>query len=232
MVGSVLGFLLSQGLGCLLTRLGWTGGLTMTFTSLSTIYASLAVMAAVFLSTLFPARTAMRIAAPADDAGWKLPEPQDDRMSFALPFTFHAQDRIAVLAFFSRYFADHGEGSAGRFFAAAPQLLVRDDAACGACVPGLATTIWLKPFDLGTSQRLEILMPVDAETGEFAACVTLRRLSGTRESWVRLNQTFVAELRQHFLYWRAVGSAERRALFTEARQKLEQAIGTQEHPHA
>ena len=231
-VGSVLGFLLSQGLGCLLTRLGWTGGLTMTFTSLSTIYASLAVMAAVFLSTLFPARTAMRIAAPADDAGWKLPEPQDDRMSFALPFTFHAQDRIAVLAFFSRYFADHGEGSAGRFFAAAPQLLVRDDAACGACVPGLATTIWLKPFDLGTSQRLEILMPVDAETGEFAACVTLRRLSGTRESWVRLNQTFVAELRQHFLYWRAVGSAERRALFTEARQKLEQAIGTQEHPHA
>jgi len=99
-VGSLLGFLLSQGLGRALTALGLTGGLNMTFTSINTIYASLAIMAAVFLSTLFPARSAMRIAAPAEEAGWKLPEPRDDRMTFALPFTFGAQDRIMVLAFF------------------------------------------------------------------------------------------------------------------------------------
>jgi len=113
-----------------------------------------------------------------------------------------------------------------------PRLSVTEEAEGGAYVPGLSTTIWLKPFDLGASQRLEILLPVDSETGEFAACVTLTRLSGTRESWVRLNQAFVAVLRQHFLYWRAVSPAERRTLFAEARQMLEQAVVAGEQNHA
>jgi len=233
-VGSILGFLLSQGLGRALTALHWTGGLNMTFTSINTIYASLAIMAAVFLSTLFPARSAMQIAAPADDSGWKLPEPEDDRMTFTLPFTFHARDRIAVLAFFGRYFADHGEGGAGRFFAAPPRLAVSEDPARpdGAYAPELETTVWLKPFDLGVSQRLQIALPTDPETGEFAARVTLTRLSGTRESWMRLNQPFVLILRRHFLYWRAVSPTERNALFAEAQRMLQQAVAAGERSHA
>jgi hypothetical protein len=232
-VGSVLGFLLSQCLGRGLSAVGWTGGLNMTFTSVGTIYASLAIMAAVFLSTLFPARSAMRIAAPVEDGGWALPEPEEDRMSFALPFTFSAQDRIAVLAFFARHFADHGEGGAGRFFADPPRAGVADGSdAGGAYTPELATTIWLKPFDLGVSQRLAIALPTDPETGEFAARVTLTRLSGTRESWMRLNRRFVAMLRRHFLYWRAVGPAEREALYAEAQRMLTQAVGIEEPAHA
>ena len=223
-VGSVLGFLLSQSMGMALTALGWTGGLNMTFTTMTTIHASLAIMAAVFLSTLFPARSAMAIAAPAEDAGWRLPEPDGDRMTFSLPFTFNARDRIAVLAFFRRYFEDHGEGGAGRFFADPPALGVADagDPLAGdGYVPQVSTTIWLKPFDLGVSQALRIEMPTDPETREFLARVTLTRLSGTRESWVRLNEAFVGLLRRHFLYWRAVSPDERRRLFDEARGGLE-----------
>jgi hypothetical protein len=234
-VGSVLGYLLSQGLGKALTALGWTGGLNMTFASLNTIYASLAIMVAVFISTLFPARSAMQMAAPAEDAGWKLPTPEDDRMTFALPFTFGPRDRIAVLAFFHRFFADHGEGSAGRFFADVPALGI-DRMPAGAApttgyLPELATTIWLKPFDLGVSQELRIAMPTDPETGEFIARITLTRLSGTRESWVRLNEPFVALLRRHFLYWRAVSPAERKTMFDEARGLLEAAVKRSEAVH-
>jgi hypothetical protein len=47
-VGSILGYLLSQGTGRVLTVIQMTGGLNMTFTSLSTIYASLAIAIAVF----------------------------------------------------------------------------------------------------------------------------------------------------------------------------------------
>ncbi len=231
-VGSVIGFLLSQGLGRLLTTLGWTGGLNMTFTSLNTIYASLAIMGAVFISTLFPALSAMKIAAPAEDAGWDLPEPEDDRMTFVLPFTFGARDRIAVLAFFGRYFADHGEGSSGRFFANPPRLGLDVAGTAGSGTPGLESTVWLKPFDLGVSQRLTIILPTDPETGEFAAHVTLTRLSGTRESWMRLNQSFMSVLRRHFLYWRAVSPADRGTLFAEARQALEQAYEAEEQAHA
>lgn len=232
-VGSILGFLLSQGLGRGLTALGWTGGLSMTFTSINTIYASLAIMVAVFVSTYFPARSAMEIAAPADESGWRLPEPDGDTMEFSLPFTFSGRDRVAVLAFFRRHFLDHGEGSAGRFFAGVPRLAVAGGSGLdeGAYVPECEVTVWLKPFDLGVSQSLRIMMPTDPETREFVARVTLTRLSGTRESWLRLNGPFVALLRRHFLYWRAVGPAERGALFAEARPLIEEGAMREEVAH-
>lgn len=217
-IGSVLGYILSQGTGRILTALDLTGGLNMTFATSSTIHASLAIAATVFLSTIFPARQALQIAAPAEDSGWKMPEPQDDRLSFNLPFTFGARDRIAVLAFFNRFLLDHGEGGAGRFFASEPSMGVETGGS--EPVPGLSTGIWLKPFDLGVSQKLTISLPTDPETREFIAQITMERVSGTRESWMRLNQGFVAILRQRFLHWRAVSAGDRRELFDEARREI------------
>jgi hypothetical protein len=88
-------------------------------------------------------------------------------------------------------------------------------------VPRISTVIWLKPFDLGVSERLVILLPKDPETGEYIARIHLTRLSGTREAWMRLNHPFVARVRRHFLYWRAVGPEERAEMFNEARAMLE-----------
>jgi len=223
-MGSVLGYLISQGIGRVLTELDMTGGMNMTFTSINTIYASLAVAASVFASTWFPARSAMTIAAPAEDAGWRLPEPDGDDLSFDLPFTFNYRDRIAILAFFERYLADHGEGGAGRFYAGALHVGVRDEPdplADGALVPQITAAIWLKPFDLAVSQRMALAVLTDEETGEFKARITLTRLSGTRESWLRLNKGFVAIVRRHLLHWRAVSPEDRSEMFDEARSLLE-----------
>jgi hypothetical protein len=225
-VGSVLGYLLSQGVGRVLTELGWTGGLNMTYTSLSTIYASLTIMAAVFISTWFPARSAMEIAKPADDAGWSLPEPEGDTLAFDLPFTFRARERMAVLSFFDRYLLDHAEGSAGLFYAGTPHFALAEEAQ--GPVPSLVATVWLKPFDLAVSQSLGISLPVDPETGQFKARITLTRLSGTRESWLRLNHTFVGLVRRHFLHWRAVTPDECGELFREAKEKFEAQLQPQE----
>lgn len=221
-VGAVLGYFLSQGVGLTLTTLGWTGGLNMTFTSFSTVLASLAIMAAVFASTLFPALQAMQIAAPAEEAGWTLPEPEGDTLSIALPFTFDHDDRLAILEFFNRFFLDHGEGSSGAFFCDGPQLGVSDDLdrLTGQYVPELSLTVWLKPYDLGVSQKLIIDMPTDPKTGEYVAHLTLVRLSGTRKSWMRLNKHFLSRVRKHFLHWRAVGELQRREMFVEARDLM------------
>ena len=223
-VGSVLGFILSQGTGMLLSAIGFTGGLKMTFTTLNTIYASLAIMAAVFLSTLFPALSAMDIAAPAEDSGWKMPEPEGDILRMVLPFTFDKRDRVAVIEFFFRFFADHGEGSSGPFFAGAPSVAVETRDIPGGkgteSVPCLDVTVWLKPFDLGVSQRIRIDLPRDSETGEYLAWATMERLSGSRESWIRLNQPFVGRLRRQFLHWRAVTPPERQELFERARERI------------
>ena len=228
-VGSVLGYLFSQGVGRVLTTLHFTGGMNMTFTSITTIYASLAIAAAVFLSTYFPARSAMQIAAPAEESGWRLPEPDGDLLRFRLPFTFNSNDRIAILAFFDRYLQDHGEGSAARFFAAPPRMGISDqlDAlADGAYIPRISTTVWLKPFDLAVSQEMTLAVPTDQETGEFIAEIALKRLSGTRESWLRLNVSFVRLVRRHLLHWRAVSDEERREMFAEGRRILETQLTT------
>jgi len=222
-VGAILGYLLSQGTGRILTELGMTGGMKMTFASLTTIYASLTIMAAVFFSTYFPARSAMEISAPAEESGWSLPEPDEDNLEFDLPFTFTPRDRIAILAFFDRYLRDHGEGSAGRFFAAEPQVGVAETEGASEYIPCISATVWLKPFDLGVSQDMTIALPTDPETGEYKARIILSRVSGTRESWMRLNQSFVSLVRQHFLHWRAVPPPERIEMFHEARADLEKA---------
>lgn len=222
-VGSVLGYLLSQGTGRILTELHLTGGLNMTFTSFTTIYASITIALSVFASTLFPMYVAYRIAAPAEDSGWHLPPPTGDELRFRLPFTFDHADRLAILAFFHRYFVDHGEGSSGAFFAGKPIIGVAergDPLAPGALTPELRVPIWLKPFDLGVSQDLAISLVVDHETKEFIAELTLSRKSGTLDNWTRLNVHFVRHLRRHFLHWRAVSAEDRQAMFIEAKDLL------------
>jgi len=213
-VGAVLGYLLAQSTGFFLTAMDWTGGLNMTFAGVNTIFASLAVIAAVFISTLFPARTAMQIAAPSEESGWSLPEPENDRFSFYLPFTFSPYDRIAVLAFFHRFLLDHGEGGSGLFRAGPPHLDLagsEDDPE-----PRIHATIWLKPYDLGVSQELVIALPHDLETEEFIAGIEINRLSGTKESWVRLNRSLMEQVRRQFLHWRAVTPAQKAEFHAEA----------------
>ncbi|MFM8830693.1 MAG: FtsX-like permease family protein [Spartobacteria bacterium] len=213
-IGTVLGYLLSQTAGFALTALNLTAGLNMTFAGPSTIVASLAVMGAVFFSTIFPARTALQIAAPSEDAGWKMPEPEGDDISFDLPFTFDTHDRFAVISFFHSFLEDHGEGGSGRFSASPPVIDVRgtgDD-----ILPSVSATIWLKPYDLGVSQNLEISLPFDTDTGDFIARFSIRRITGTRESWVRLNTTLVVVFREQFLHWRAVSPAQKKDFFTKS----------------
>jgi len=216
-VGAVLGYLLAQGTGYVLTLLDLTGGLNMTFAGPSTIIASLAVSAAVFFSTIFPARTAMKIAAPSEDSGWSMPDPEGDEISFTLPFTFTPRERISVLAFFHRFLVDHGEGGSGSFHAGPPRPGIGGGEDL---VPMLKATIWLKPYDLGVSEELTISLPFDEETEEYIARVSVLRLSGTRESWTRLNRTLVAGLRKRFLHWRAVPSAQKDRFYTEACELL------------
>ena len=231
-LGSVLGYLLSQGVGRVLSALNMTGGLNMTFTSIATIYASLAIAAAVFIFTWFPARSAMEIASPADDSGWKLPEPQGDVLSFDLPFNFDWRDRVAVLAFFERWLNEHGEGSAGRFFAEPPRIGVAEqpDQVTHGLVPEMRGLVWLKPFDLAVSQELWITTPSDPETDQFKARLELQRRGGTREAWLRLNHAFVAAPRRHFLHWRAVSDVERQEMFELAKQRLEERYPQQKAP--
>ena len=226
-VGAVAGFLLALLLGRGLAAIGLDAGLKLDVASLAPVYASLALAAAVFLSTWFPARQAAEIAAPSDDSGWKMPVPEGDRMTIELPFAFDARDRLGVLAFFARWFRDHGEGGAGPFQAAEPTIDADRDTA-GAAVARVGTRVWLKPFDQGVAQDLRIELHPD-RSGEWLARLDIERVSGSKDAWLRLNRPFMGVLRRHFLYWRAVDAAARGELYDEACAQLRAVAGRNDH---
>ena len=67
-------------------------------------------------------------------------------------------------------------------------------------------------------------MPPDEEAREYKVRIEIERLSGTRDSWLRLNRDFVSQIRQHFLHWRALSPEDREELFSEAKEKLEESF--------
>jgi hypothetical protein len=223
-VGAMLGYLLSQGVGRALTALHLTGGMNLEYSSIETIYASLAIVAATLLSTVLPARDAARLASPADTPDWAVPKVQGDEMTLALPFTFTPHDRVAVVSYFARWLDANGAGSSGPFYCSAPAALVREEPSgpggTPEAVPVVASTIWLKPYDLGVSQRMEIALPTDPETGEYIARIRLVRLSGPLQTWARMIKPFLGTLRKQFLNWRVTTRADRGEMFAEARDLL------------
>jgi hypothetical protein len=208
------GYLLSQMTGTVLTKLHVVSGLNMDYSSIETIYVSLAIVASVFLSTLIPARIASRLALPSDEVSWTVPKAEGDIMRFHLPFTFNPHDRMAVISYFYRWLDANGEGSAGSFFCSTPEVSVDEGEEM---VPVIMSTIWLKPYDLGVAQRLRISLPTDPETGEFIASIDIERLSGSLSGWMRTVMPFLSALRKQFLNWRAVSDVERSEMFEEAR---------------
>ena len=89
-------------------------------------------------------------------------------------------------------------------------------------IPNVSAPIWLKPFDLGVSQQLTISLPKHTLPNQFRANISLYHLSGTRESWLRLNNSFVALIRTHFLHWRIVDPEGREEMLHEALKKLKE----------
>jgi hypothetical protein len=220
-MGAMLGYLLSQVSGKVLIALHLTSGLNMDYSSIETIVASVVIVASTLLSTLVPAYTASRLALPSDEASWTVPQADGDVMTFNLPFTFTPHDRLAVISYFFRWLDANGEGSSGPFFCAPPEptIVADPDEPNGGLVPVIATTVWLKPFDLGVSQRVSIALPTDPETQEFIARITIERLSGTAAAWNRTVMPFLIALRKQFLNWRAVSDAERAEMYEEAKAK-------------
>jgi hypothetical protein len=217
-VGALGGYLVANLAGKLVAWLGLDIGLTINYSSIYAVMYSVVIMAAVLASTWFPARAAARLAAPAEEMKWRVPEPRDGTIRFDLPFTFNARDRVAIIAYFMGWFDQFGEGSSGRFFCSRPTCaLERCNNLVASCV---RTSVWLRPYDLGVSQEVAIHLSEDPDTGQTTARLTLNHLSGGVSAWVRTNYLFLRTLRKHFLDWRVVPESEKAAFLERARRLL------------
>jgi hypothetical protein len=219
-VGALGGYLVANGAGKIVALAGWgaEAGLTINYASIYAVLYSVVIMVAVLVSTWFPARAAARLAAPADEMRWRVPEPKDGVISFDLPFTFSVRDRVAIVAYFMGWFDEFGEGSSGKFYCSPPTCSLErlgDEVAST-----VRTVAWLRPYDLGISQEVAIQFCEDRKTGQTLAHLTLIHASGGASSWVRTNYLFLKILRKHFLDWRVVSEIEKLQFLQRARELL------------
>ena len=211
-VGAVLGYLMGQAIATTLVNFGWLAGLTLNYSSMSTVVATIIVMIVVLLSTLYPAIKASRMAVPDIERKWKLPEPEGDVWHFNLPFTVLEEEALGLNVFMRDYFEAHADESASDFYTdqVAFSAVEAEDAY------QIGMMVWLAPYDLGVSQSIQfVTSPVGGEEEDlYKITLDVHRESGEIASWKRVNRRFLNLLRKQLLIWRTF-SVDIRAEFHE-----------------
>jgi len=218
LIGAVFGYVIGQGVGTALLKLGWLGNVTLNYSGTSAMLTLGLILFIVLLSALVPARLASKIAAPSIERTWKVPLPKGDEITAHLPFTINKTAAQGALAYLAEFFDAHKEGSIGKFSAGKVEAFdFQDDK--GNQSRGLKTIIWLTPFDLGVRQHLMLLIHPGQYPEIYEVQVVLQRLSGDDGSWYRMNRTFLTELRKQFLQWRSL-SPQRMLEYVEESRRL------------
>ena len=224
-VGAVLGYLMGQVIATTLVHFGWLAGLTLNYSSMSTVVATIIVMIVVLLSTLYPAIKASRMAVPDIERKWKLPEPDGDVWHFNLPFTVLAEEALGLNVFMRDYFDAHADESASDFYTDNVAFSAKEEEDSYQ----IGMMVWLAPYDLGVSQSIQfVTSPVGGEEEDlYKITLEVNRESGEIASWKRVNRRFLNLLRKQLLIWRTF-SVDIRAEFHERgrTENTESAEGT------
>ncbi len=218
-VGVVLGYLVAQFSTALLLRTGTLAGLSLNYSSSAAVGACILVIAAVMLSTIYPARKASELSVPDVTRRWKLPEPEGDVMAFDFPFTVGEADLVGLFAYLADLFRAYRDSSIGSF-AADRVRLVRTER--GAAVE---FDSWLAPYDLGISQQVRMeAVPMEVK-GLYRVQVHIVRRSGEAGDWHRQNRSFLTALRKRFMIWRMFGTERKQNYARKGSAEMDAAHG-------
>ena len=215
-LGGVTGYVIGQMVTKGLSVVGGLGGLTLNYSSLASVMATVVVMITVVASTLYPARMASRMAVPDVTRKWVLPDPAGDEWHFNFPFTVGGKEVMGLYVFFRYYFASFEEQSVGRFYTTRTELSRFEES--GQQAYRLAMRAWLAPYDLGVSQDVELQAIPAHDFGVYLIQLHIRRLSGQASTWVRINRAFLDEIRKQFLLWRTISPEAKAEYVEEARE--------------
>jgi hypothetical protein len=230
-IGAVLGYLLGQATAWALVKWNLLVGLTLNYSSTSTVVATVIVMAVVLGSTIYPSVKASRMAVPDIERKWKLPEPEGDEWHFDLPFTVLAEEALGLNIFMRDYFEAHADESASDFYTDqvtfARRRLESDEEEYV-----ISMMVWLAPYDLGVSQTIDLqTTPSGGEEKDiYKIFLHVHRESGEVASWKRVNRRFLNLLRKQLLIWRTLGVDVRAEFHERGRKETEEGIVPQLQP--
>ncbi len=218
-VGAVFGYLFGQIVATMLVKFNLLGGLTLNYSSMSTVMATIIVMLVVIGSTLYPAIKAGRMAVPDIERKWKLPEPDGDFWQFSLPFTVLSEESLGLNIFMRDYFEAHSDESASDFYS--DQITFNRIAEEGEDIFSIGMMVWLAPYDLGVSQKVKLVtVPVGSEEEDlYRIGLNVTRESGEIASWKRVNRRFLNLVRKQLLIWRTFSAEVRGEFHDRGRQE-------------
>jgi ABC-type antimicrobial peptide transport system permease subunit len=231
-IGGILGYLLGQATAWGLVKWGLLAGLTLNYSSMSTVTSTIVVMLVVLGSTIYPAVKASRMAVPDIERKWRLPEPEGDEWHFDLPFTVLSEEALGLNIFMRDYFEAHADESASDFYTDQVNF-DRKKRASGEDEYSIGMMVWLAPYDLGVSQRIELVTIPAEEKGEkdlYKIYLRVYRESGEIASWKRVNRRFLNLLRKQFLLWRTFNVAVRNEFHERGRRETLSAASLEPEP--
>ena len=231
-IGGILGYLLGQATAWVLVNWGLLAGLTLNYSSMSTVTSTIIVMLVVLGSTIYPAVKASRMAVPDIERKWRLPEPDGDEWYFDLPFTVLSEEALGLNIFMRDYFEAHADESASDFYTDQVNF-DRGKRSTGEEEYTVGMMVWLAPYDLGVSQRISLVTVPAEEQGEkdlYKIYLQVYRESGEIASWKRVNRRFLNLLRKQFLLWRTFNVAVRNEFHERGRLETAGAASVEPEP--
>jgi len=220
-IGGILGYLLGQGTAWALVRWDLLSGLTLNYSSMSTVSSTIIVMLVVLGSTIYPAVKASRMAVPDIERKWRLPDPDGDEWHFDLPFTVLSEEALGLNIFMRDYFEAHADESASDFYTDQVNFGSKRRST-GEEEYSTEMMVWLAPYDLGVSQGITLVtVPAGQEEDKdlYKIYLQVHRESGEIASWKRVNRRFLNLLRKQFLIWRTFNVAIRNEFHERGRQE-------------
>ncbi|SDO76077.1 FtsX-like permease family protein [Desulforhopalus singaporensis] len=217
-ISVVLGYLIAQVLAALLSTTALWSGITVNYSSMAGVASMILVILVVLISVIYPSRVAARIAIPDVHRTFKLPLPENDRITVTLPFLMKFSEHESIGGFIYQYLESHRDISHGLFSSGPIQIVFscstvdeiikmvkESDAPHQLQCLHIRSKIWLAPFDFGIMQTADLQFCPAREGEEFLEIkITLHRQSGESAAWHRLNVSFLHEIRKQLLIWRSL----------------------------
>ena len=213
-VGSMTGYLAGISASYLTRKIGIIS-LPVNYTSSFVMLAVGLVIALVLAASLYPFYKVSVTVTPSLERKWRLQtKPKGDSWEIPIPFRIKEEDRAAGMAvFLQEYLWNKRIERAGVFTVESVDV---NKIESGIAVK---SRVWLAPFEQNIKQDMNVVILKSKTEQNFLISLSLNRVSGPYDSWVRFNYPFIDEVRKQMLIWNVLNPEEREKYIRMARER-------------
>jgi hypothetical protein len=170
------------------------------FAILGTVVTIIAALAA----AAYPAYLASKVATPSLERRWKFKtKPKGNEWDIPLLVSVPTvEEGKGLLAYLQEYFSGAGAVKEGVH-------MVKDLQQPDYENLSLSITVSLSPFEVGVSQRVDVVARFNEEIKRHEIIVHLELLSGPQSTWINSNYRFINELRRQLIMWGSFSAEEK-----------------------